>query len=1040
MKKIFLILSIIIICCRAFGQVLADYNLTAISGTYTEITSGTSPLLTNGDADDGYFNGIPIGFTFTFCKVAYTSVAASTNGWLKFGGSTIYVAPNNDLSANAFMQPFLAPLWDDLDIQNPLNFSYLTEGTAPYRIFVAQWKNVKWNSGSDSAVISFQVKLYETTNNIEFIYKDEENPVYNGSASIGLSAASQDNQTFISLNNTTPNPQISSITSTNTLGTKPADGQVYRFAVDSILNPYPFVATAMNNSLIKLSWSGNPDSNNVLIVYDTMSITGTPVDGVVYTPGDTLPGGGTVIYYGDLTTFYHDSLSGNLTYYYKAFSVTGSDKYSLGIMAKSTTLPEPISVLPWNENFDGVSVPNLPVYWNKGTTAWVTTNNSNTFYDANAHSGTQFLRERDYVTNEYVWTPGFYLVAGVSYDFSFWWAADNHSGWTGHVFYNTSQFSTDAVQLGNPFVIASTFATSTYAQALYTLIPENTGTYYFAVRINCPSGVPNFISFDDFKLEPTSCPNITAYAIASNSVTQTTATISWTAPPSMQTSGFEYEVRINGVAGSGPTGLISSGGVSADVDSVNISGLNPSTTYSFYIRYHCSAGDTGSWTNAFHFTTVCDLGVLPYFENFDNIAVPSLPNCYSVSNDNNDTYSWATLNSHYHSSPNSIYIRYNQAEAMNDWFYTPKFHFESGKYYKVDFFYDNCGDSLYPEKLEVKWGSEANAGGMTSESIFENPYIVGAYRYGSGIISPAVSGDYFVGFHGYSDADMFFIVVDDIRIREIPFADIRLSQHNQSYCDTLGWVHLPVTLVNVCQDTVSAGDIVSCSYTVNNGMAVVEDFVLFNEILPGDSTTLSFSTPVHLNSYDTLSIKYSALWTKDVIDSNNHKVCTIMMKSKPVVELGSDSTICINQSILLDAGNPGAAYHWWNDSVSQTQLVNVSSCDSGNTCDYYVTVYKDGCSASDTITLTFDPCWGIEENDETGFLLYPNPFNDQIFFLNNTGFPVNEIRIYNAEGRLLISQQLEFNCINTALLGPGVYFIEFYFENNSTVHKMIVKY
>lgn len=80
-----------------------------------------------------------------------------------------------------------------------------------------------------------------------------------------------------------------------------------------------------------------------------------------------------------------------------------------------------ISTIPWSENFDAVTIPNFPLCWYKENGDWVTTNNSNSTYDADARSGTQFLRESYSATDEFIWTPGFTLTAGITYEFSFWW-------------------------------------------------------------------------------------------------------------------------------------------------------------------------------------------------------------------------------------------------------------------------------------------------------------------------------------------------------------------------------------------------------------------------------------------------------------------------------------------------------------------------------------------------------------------------------------------------------------------------------------------
>lgn len=204
------------------------YIFTPSSGTFTVLSGGASPSFT-GDTDDGYM-ATPenIGFTFKYWGTDYTTFAVSTNGWMTLGQAAA-LGSTNDLSAGT-PRPIIAPLWDDMDLQAFTNFTYKTEGGTPNRIFTAEWLNVKWNYNAAGSVISFQVKLYEGINKIEFIYRQEASAVNSGSASIGL--AGPYNSEYISLDGTGVSPSLSWVTETKTLNTKPADGQVYSFTVN----------------------------------------------------------------------------------------------------------------------------------------------------------------------------------------------------------------------------------------------------------------------------------------------------------------------------------------------------------------------------------------------------------------------------------------------------------------------------------------------------------------------------------------------------------------------------------------------------------------------------------------------------------------------------------------------------------------------------------------------------------------------------------------------------------------------------------------
>jgi|GEM_PF-2816307 len=228
-----------------FGQ-QPSYQFSPIAGTYTSIAGGTKAALQAVNpggifsaTNQGFQNGVPIGFSFVYNNTTYTTVNISTNGYLTlgegFGISTLAKYYQNDLSngpstfTNA--RPVIAPLWDNMDVQNDSNLTYTTTGTAPNRVFTVQWQNVFWDYLNFNPTISFQVKFYEGTNVIDFVYKTIGTFVgtYSGGASIGLTSTSNGPVTFMSLSDFSANPSVSYLQSTNNIATLPLSGQTYRF-------------------------------------------------------------------------------------------------------------------------------------------------------------------------------------------------------------------------------------------------------------------------------------------------------------------------------------------------------------------------------------------------------------------------------------------------------------------------------------------------------------------------------------------------------------------------------------------------------------------------------------------------------------------------------------------------------------------------------------------------------------------------------------------------------------------------------------------
>lgn len=235
MKKIYskIICAIGLLVASGIGQHVqaqnaAQYGFTPVSSTFVEIT-GTA--FTAAQVDDALPAAtIPIGFTFNYCGANYTTIRASSNGYMAFLASSGSVASNTQANLNT-IKPALMWLWDDLDGSTGAAV-YTTSGTAPNRVFTFQYKNWEWNWSTTGPNITVQVKLFETTNVIEYHYRQESaagNPGGSGGATIGI-CDNNATPTYLTLNNAGTAPTASPTTFTDAINTKPANGQIYRFA------------------------------------------------------------------------------------------------------------------------------------------------------------------------------------------------------------------------------------------------------------------------------------------------------------------------------------------------------------------------------------------------------------------------------------------------------------------------------------------------------------------------------------------------------------------------------------------------------------------------------------------------------------------------------------------------------------------------------------------------------------------------------------------------------------------------------------------
>ncbi len=150
-----------------FGYTYQD-NRSADGPAYEWInaTDGTALNLT----DDAEAN-LTLPFAFTFYGTAATAIRVGNNGGLLFNATSgDLTAANAALSSGT--NNLIVPFWDDIDDETG-NVYYKTIGTAPNRRFVIEWYNrPHYTSSGGVGTATFELILYEGTNNIKFQYQD----------------------------------------------------------------------------------------------------------------------------------------------------------------------------------------------------------------------------------------------------------------------------------------------------------------------------------------------------------------------------------------------------------------------------------------------------------------------------------------------------------------------------------------------------------------------------------------------------------------------------------------------------------------------------------------------------------------------------------------------------------------------------------------------------------------------------------------------------------------------------------------------------
>ena len=193
--------------------VCADLNYKAekaqsLQGTYLDLgTLGSA--ITTANKDDANSSPVNIGFAFDFNCQSFTQFVLNTNGFIRLGNqppsraALFYdAATGNDNGLFNSTHPndvnIICPFNHDLESAGNAEYRVHTSGTAPNRVCTIQFEGIRektTNPVRQFSKIEFQIKLYETTNQIEFIYGNwipAGNPSAYKSAAGGLKGSSSD--------------------------------------------------------------------------------------------------------------------------------------------------------------------------------------------------------------------------------------------------------------------------------------------------------------------------------------------------------------------------------------------------------------------------------------------------------------------------------------------------------------------------------------------------------------------------------------------------------------------------------------------------------------------------------------------------------------------------------------------------------------------------------------------------------------------------------------------------------------------------------
>ena len=521
---------------------------------------------------------------------------------------------------------------------------------------------------------------------------------------------------------------------------------------------------------------------------------------------------------------------------------------------------------------------------------------------------------------------------------------------------------------------------------------------------------------------PPSCPAPSALTVTN--LTSTTADLGWTENGTATTWDIEWDT-----AGFTPTGIPTIVGTTTNPH--NLTGLTAETAYEFYVRSMCSASDSSNWVGPFAFTTPCNsVTTFPFLEDFETTS--NTRDCWSqIQEVGTGSWTYATgstggsITTAYSGTENAQFVSQSGTNSPIVKLVSPILDLSAVNTPELAFFYGQEDWSGDQNELKVYYRTSAATAWI---QIAHYTTDVPAWTADT-LTLPNPSATYQIAFEGinnYGRAN----VVDDVEVYDaITCSDpSNLTAFNiQPTSAMLDWTENgTATNWNI------EWDVTGFTLGTGNPQAVAAKPYLLQGLTPG-------------TAYD-----YYVQADCGLGDTSNW-VGPFTFTTPPcmpiVVDLGADTTLCSNQSILLDAGAGNYTYMWSTGGTAQTELVDTNLMGGNGTYNITVTITDNlsGCFYTDDINVTFQLCTDIDElGNGNAIAIYPNPTNGLLNIMINGATINTMLTIVDVQGKVVYSKN---NFTNSASLvetidlsgnDKGIYFINLTTDKATVVKKVIL--
>lgn len=202
----------------------------------------------------------------------------------------------------------------------------------------------------------------------------------------------------------------------------------------------------------------------------------------------------------------------------------------------------------------------------------------------------------------------------------------------------------------------------------------------------------------------------------------------------------------------------------------------------------------------------------------------------------------------------------------------------------------------------------------------------------------------------------------------------------------------------------------------------------FGDTASAGSNTSTAMSPVHV--FKSNGIYNGKLVVQKTSCANDTFLFLVNVTTIPQLTVSGKQSVCKGESTILSA-NGASSYSW---SVPGTSSIVVQPTV---TTAYTVTGYfSPGCWSTKSITVTVDPCLGVNERASDVLAVFPIPTRDFVYIIADGSF---EARLYSITSKLIATVRLKEgkNLVSLSDVPPGFYLLQFK-NNTGQITKRII--